>query len=295
MRSIGNRGNWWDWLRRAIPAIWIVGGCLLTTSHPAIYAQEMPEDVVKHMREVHKQFRGEKGTLAFFGDSISVSLAFWAPLAYECRNVPPELDRALKLIRKYLRPECWRDWRGGQYGNEGGQTIRWAYENVDRWLERLRPETAVIMFGTNDLAQLDEAEYREKLAAVVRRCLDRGTVVILSTIPPRHGFEEKSARFANIARQIARELKVPLVDYHAEILKRRPNDWDGALPAFAGYDVYEVPTLIAGDGIHPSNPQKYMGDFSPEALRTSGYGLRNYLTALCYGQVIEKVLTLSDK
>lgn len=258
-------------------------------------AQGMPPEVVENMRRVHERFGGQRGTLAFFGDSISVSLAFWAPLAYECRHVPPELDRAIKTIRQYLRPECWRSWRGADFGNEGGQTVRWAYENVDRWLERLRPETAVIMFGTNDLTHVDEKEYREKLASVVRRCLDRGTVVILTTIPPRHGFEEKSARFAELAREVARELRVPLVDYHAEILQRRPNDWDGALPQFAGYDVYEVPTLIARDGVHPSNPQKFMGDFSPEALSCSGYGLRNYLTALCYAEVIEKVLTSSAR
>jgi hypothetical protein len=33
-----------------------------------------------------------------------------------------------------------------------------------------------------------------------------------------------------------------------------------------------------------------MGDFSPEALRCSGYGLRNYLTVLRYAEVIDKIL-----
>ena len=56
--------------------------------------------------------------------------------------------------------------------------------------------------------------------------------MILSTIPPRHGFAGKSAAFAEVARKVARELSVPLVDYHAEILKRRPNDWDGATDDF---------------------------------------------------------------
>lgn len=273
-----------------------VGICLplvfvawLIQPHCAAYSQELAPEVITRMREVHRNFRGTPGTLALFGDSISVSLAFWAPLAYECRNVPPEMEHALSVVRKYLRPECWRSWRGPDYGNEGGRTIHWAHENVDRWLDRLQPETVVLMFGTNDLVHSDVDEYRQKLAAVVKRCLDRGTVVVLTTIPPRHGLEEKSAQFAQAARQVAAELKVPLIDYHAEILARRPNDWDGALPQFAGYDVYEVPTLIARDGVHPSNPQRFMGDFSAEALRCSGYGLRNYLTVLCYAQVIEQV------
>ncbi len=247
---------------------------------------------IEHMREVHARFEGRKGTLALFGDSITVSLAFWAPLAYECRNMPPEMERAVRIVKSYMVPECWRDWRGPEFGNEGRTTIRWAFENIDGWLTRLQPETAVIMFGTNDLNDLGEQEYREKLRAVVEKCLNRGTVVILTTIPPRHGRVEKAAQFARIAREVADQLKVPLIDYHAEILKRRPDDWDGAGDKFQGYETYEVPTLISRDGVHPSNPQSMMGDFSEEALRTSGFGLRNYLTVLRYAEVIEKVLQI---
>jgi lysophospholipase L1-like esterase len=146
------------------------------------------------------------------------------------------------------------------------------------------------MFGTNDLTQLDVIEYREKLKSVLQRCLDNGTIPLVTTIPPRHGLEERASQFAQAAREVAQELRLPLIDYHAEILRRRPKDWDGALEAFRGYETYEVPTLIAGDGVHPSNPRRWMGDFSAEALRSSGYGLRNYLTVLRYAEVIEKVL-----
>ncbi|MEJ5341755.1 MAG: SGNH/GDSL hydrolase family protein [Thermogutta sp.] len=242
------------------------------------------------MREVHARFTGQPGTLALFGDSITVSLAFWAPLAYECRNVPPEMAHALAIVKDYMRPECWREWRGPEFGNEGGTTVRWGKEHIREWLKKLNPETAIIMWGTNDLNDLSEDEYRSTLKQVVQECLDHGTVVILTTIPPRHGREEKAARFAQIVREIADALRVPLIDYHAEILKRRPTDWDGASDAFRGYEVYEVPTLISGDGVHPSNPQRFMGDFSSEALRCSGYGLRNYLTVLAYAEVIERVL-----
>lgn len=257
---------------------------------PAAGPGNLSPEVVDSLREVHSRFRGRPGTLALFGDSITVSLAFWAPLAYECRNVPPELDRAIQTIKSHMLPECWRDWRGPEYGNEGGMTIRWAYDNIDKWLKRLDPEVAVIMFGTNDLHELEDQEYREKLQFVVQRCLENGTIAILTTIPPRHGFSEKAARFAQIIREVATQARVPVIDYHAEILKRRPEDWDGTLPQFAGHEVYEVPTLISRDGVHPSNPQRFAGDFSPQALRSSGYALRNYLTALCYAEVIEKVL-----
>ena len=90
---------------------------------------------------------------------------------------------------------------------------------------------------------------------------------------------------------MAKERKVPLIDYHAEILKRRPDDWDGSLPKFkdAAKDVYQVPTLISGDGVHPSNPKMFQ-DYSEESLRSNGYALRNYLTVIAYADVIRNVL-----
>jgi hypothetical protein len=59
------------------------------------------------------------------------------------------------------------------------------------------------------------------------------------------------------------------------------------LGTFLGDD---VPTLVARDGVHPSNPQKYEGDCSAEGLKNSGYILRNYATLLAYAEVIRNVL-----
>jgi hypothetical protein len=63
------------------------------------------------------------------------------------------------------------------------------------------------------------------------------------------------------------------------------------LPKFkdAPGDGYQVPTLIARDGVHPSNPRLFQ-DYSEESLRSNGYGLRNYLTAISYAEVIRNVL-----
>jgi hypothetical protein len=241
------------------------------------------------MARVHARFHGRKGTFAHFGDSITVTLAFWTPLHYARKNAPPEMQRAYRIVEGYIRPECWRDWKGPEYGNDGGQTIRWADENLGSWLRKLDPEVALIMFGTNDLVSLERDEYQRKLREVVKRCLDNGTVVILSTIPPRHGLAERAEAFADVARATARELALPLVDYHAEILKRRPADWDGADDAFRQYHDYDVPTLLARDGVHPSAPKQYQDDYSAVALRSSGYGLRNYLALLKYAEVINAI------
>jgi lysophospholipase L1-like esterase len=265
----------------------------LLTSALAVGAQEIaPErqesrDWRAEIIRVHSRFRGRPGTFAHFGDSITETLAFWAPLRAARKDAPPQMVDAFRRVEPYLRPECWRDWKGPEFGNQGGRTIRWADQNLGEWLERLQPEVALVMFGTNDLRDTVADEYRDRLGAVVRRCLDRGTVVILSTIPPRHGLAKESAAFADVARKVARELAVPLVDYHAEILKRRPYDWDGASNDFRMFTGYDVPTLLARDGVHPSAPARYRDTYSAEALRCHGYGLRNYLVLLKYAEVVE--------
>jgi lysophospholipase L1-like esterase len=174
-------------------------------------------------------------------------------------------------------------------------TIRWAHENVDQWLTELNPEVAVIMFGTNDLGALETKEYEEKTAEVVERCLKNGTIAILTTPPPRSGLFEKSKQFAEALRRVAKEKKTPLIDYHAEILKRRPDDWDGALPKFKDVkgSEYEVPTLIARDGVRPSFPKAHQ-DYSKESLSRNGYALRSYLTLITYSDVVRLILKKSS-
>ncbi len=241
------------------------------------------------MRKVHSRFKGDPGVLALFGDSITISRAFWFGLPYTRKNAPPAMEADFRLVKQRMLKDCW-DRKGPQFGNQGRMTIRWAHENVDSWLKKLNPEVALIMFGTNDLHQLKLDEYDKKMREVVKKCLDNGTVVILSTIPPRHGYAEKSAEFADTVRKIARDMRVPLTDYHAEILRRRPDDWDGKLDKFSDYQGFDVPTLIARDGVHPSNPKKYRSDYSAEGLEHNGFVLRNYLALTKYAEVIRQTL-----
>ena len=76
---------------------------------------------VEAMARVHARFRGKAGTFAHFGDSITESLAFWTPLKYERKNGSPEMEHAFQKVDAYLRPECWRDWKGPEFGNQGGK------------------------------------------------------------------------------------------------------------------------------------------------------------------------------
>ena len=246
---------------------------------------------VKPMAEVRAKFTGKPGTLALFGDSITDTRAFWAPLAGAPKDVRPGIAASLAVVKTHMLDECWAKWRGGDHGNESGQTAKWAEDNVDKWLTKLNPECAVILFGTNDLGKSEEKSYDKQMRAVVEKCLKNGTVVILTTAPPRAGFEDKAKAYAEVVRKIAADFKLPLIDYHAEILTRRPDDWNGALPKFKEFakDVYQVPTLIAADGVHPSNPAN-LSDYSGEALKSNGYQLRNVLTLHAYADVVTRVL-----
>ena len=273
-------------------ALWIVPGALFLWLSPARAGDT--SDWVAPMKKAHQKFTGTKGTLANFGDSITVTMAYWAPLQGGPKKGDAEAVKAHQLVKAYMKPECWRDWRGPDYGSNGSMTIRWAHENIDRWLKKHNPETAVIMFGTNDLTQVDAKEYEQKTREVVEKCLGNGTVVILTTIPPRSGQLDKSKQYAEIVRKIAKDMKVPLIDYQAEVLKRRPDDWDGSKLKADVKDVYQVPTLISGDGVHPSNPSKFQ-ECTEEGLKSNGYMLRNYLTLRAYADVINKVLEPKSK
>ncbi len=247
---------------------------------------------VAPMKQVHAKFTGKKGTFAQFGDSITVTMAYWSPLRYEHKNLNEDGKKAFELVNSYMLKECWDKWKGPDFGSNGSMTIRWADENVDRWIKKLNPEVVLIMFGTNDINQLSLDEYEAKTRSVVKRCLDNGTIVILSTIPPRSGKLDQARQFSDVVKKIAADTKIPLVDFFAECLKRRPDDWDGTLTKFNddNKDGYQVPTLISKDGVHPSNPKQFSGDYSEVGLRCHGFGLRNYLTLIAYADVIQKSL-----
>lgn len=257
---------------------------------PLLAAQPAADPAwVAPMREVHAKFTGTPGTLALFGDSITNSVAFWAPL--ESAKLTGDDDAALATVRGHMKVDCWRKWRGDDYGNKSRMTIRWADENVDAWLKKLNPEAVVLLYGTNDLGQLDTKEYEAKTRSVVERCLKNGTVVMMTTLPPRSGMLEKSRAFADVQRRVAAVYGLPVIDYQADVLRRRPTDWDGSLPQFKAdaADVYQVPTLIAADGIHPSNPGKH-ADYTEASLDRNGFQLRNVLTLRAYADVVRRVL-----
>jgi hypothetical protein len=274
---------------------------LQITCSPAVTAKAEPIAVqlapppgdywVEPMREVHARFKGKAGTLAQYGDSITVTMAFLAGYSWgdkiTARNMTPEVRKEMDLVEKYSNLVLWREWKGGGWGNTGMMRSDWLYNNIDGWQKKMNPEAAVIMFGTNDIGGLWPPQYTENMAAALRRMLEDGTVPMLTSIPPANKGGHREYWLAALA--IAHGLRVPLIDYYGEIIRRRPDDWNGRLEKFNEYKGYDVPTPVSRDGTHPSNPAKYRGDWSDEALNCSGYGLRNYMTLRMYAKIITRV------
>lgn len=126
----------------------------------------------------------------------------------------------------------------------------------------IQPAWALIMFGTNDVGYVPEADYQHNLERIVQISTDMGVVPVLSTIPPRMGYEEGVVRFNQIVREVARTNEIPLWDYYY---------------AMAAYG----DTSLTFDGVHPSMPARGHDDvaiFKPQNL-PYGYVLRN-LSAL---------------
>ena len=277
---------------------------------PAIDRQPEPIKVVKRlpkgdywveaMRTVHKRHTGKAGVLAQYGDSITTTMAFLAPYAWgrkiNPKNCPPDVRREMEVVENHADLNLWKEWKSPEYGNTGMKTSRWWFDGVDTWQKRMNPEAAVILFGTNDLGGICPPEYTEYMAACVRRLLADGTVPMLTTVPPSGGRPLSMTDDYRLALVcIASHYKIPVIDYYKETLRRRPEDWNGRLEKFRPARGYGVPTIISGDGCHPSNPKAYQNDFGDKALSSNGYNLRNYMTLRTYSQVISKVFLAKKK
>lgn len=249
---------------------------------PAVRAAD---DWVAPMKAVHARFKGKPGTFGQYGDSITYTMAFLASHSYGATCIPakcPEdVRRQLAVLDTYARKSSWRD-KGVAFGNISSVTSDWGRRHIREWQERLKPEVAVIMFGTNDAGKgPGQPGYMENLAYMVDRCLADGTIPILTTASPRTDQKTNPAIDARVRENreavlaIARAKRIPLIDYYGEILARQPENWDKTL---------------MGDQLHPSAREPWRMDFTEEALKNSGYTLRNYLTLRMYADIVNKVL-----
>lgn len=139
---------------------------------------------------------------------------------------------------------------------------------------------AVVMLGTNDMSAGRAVNTTiNNLAGIVDALEARNIVVILSTIPP-HPTQGALATSYNAAiRTLAQSRQLPLIDFEAEILARRPGTtWNGTLLVLN--DVH--PSASGGGFDSASSPYLDGGDSATHLTGTScsnvGYLLRSWLT-----------------
>ncbi|MHC5056308.1 MAG: SGNH/GDSL hydrolase family protein [Planctomycetota bacterium] len=231
---------------------------------------------VDAMRKVHKGFKGNSGYVAQLGDSITYSMAFWSVFGWSDPDkyipddgLPKKPGKRWRDVIKGVRD------KGGKNGNYSGWRIGNLQKAVDGVLSAKRPEVAIIMIGTNDVrGNRAPPGYEKGLEALIAKLIAAKCVPIISTIPPMRNKDAGVKEANGIIRKLAAKHKLPLVDYYEEIIKRRPDDWDG--------------TLISKDGVHPSGGKNQV--FTEENLKASGYALRNYVTFMKFREVYFKVL-----
>lgn len=76
----------------------------------------------------------------------------------------------------------------------------------------VRPSLAIIMFGTNDVMDLNAAQFDFYLRLVVMDTIKSGVIPLLSTFPGIPGVSPKSDQFNQIIFQVARDYQVPVMN-----------------------------------------------------------------------------------
>jgi hypothetical protein len=159
----------------------------------------------------------------------------------------------------------------------GGTRVAWAVTGnptpIQTELDAIKPQFAVVMFGTNDAGYGDVSEqYKTDLAKLLDYILSRATIPILSTIPYRNdGPTDARIDAYNDAIRAAAELRqIPLVDLNM-VLKPLANRG------------------LRDDKLHPSYDTKnFWGVCKFDAAGLAyGYNTRNLVTVEALDRVMK--------
>ena len=145
----------------------------------------------------------------------------------------------------------------GMSGNDTSDGLR----RMDRDVLQHSPQLVVAMFGLNDVRSQTPAAYRQNLETMVQRARDGGAEIILMT-PNAAGPGDsvrppaRVAEYAEIMRDVARTLAVPVVDAYAKFAAVQSSDsanWqrlmsDEIHPNMRGHRIFaeEVARVISG-------------------------------------------------
>jgi hypothetical protein len=229
------------------------------------------------MRVLAKARQGDNGKILRLGDSITYANPGSAFLRYGKDRTPEQLAvcRWMKADVNNASSGIWlsiADQSGGrsftaasgvttaQYlsGGKGGLPA------LDNLIKDHNPQIACVLLGTNDICQrLSPDSYEKNMEAIVGKLLANKSIPVLITVPPIRSNPQLAITYNERLWKLGEKYKVPIIDYHGEIMARRPNDWLG--------------TLISNDGVHPSASTS-AGPATEANLASSGYLLLGWAT-----------------
>ena len=258
-----------------VTGILLAGPCFAQDAVPK--GAKEPYDWVPAMRGLTRDFAGKKGMVLRLGDSIMYANPGSAYLRFGKGRTEPELAvcRWMKAGETGTGSGIWlsiADQPGGRsYTAASGVTTgqylqggKGGLPKLDDILKEHQPQIAVVLLGTNDLgANVAPAAYAKNMETIVDKLLATRTIPVLVTVPPTKRNPEAAVAYNEELRKIGARHKLPIVDYHGEILARRPKDWLG--------------TLISNDGVHPTAVDP-AGPATEENLSKSGYLLFGWAT-----------------
>jgi hypothetical protein len=276
----------------------VIAFSLLLLTFPVARAEEKPQaqawNYEKSMKKVAERFKGRPGVVLHVGDSITYS----NPYGQWARAGKGKTD-ADKAILTWMHTGADNDtdgwWLARFDHKEGGRSYTACsgirademlaggtrkMPPLTKLLDEYRPQMVVLMLGTNDASANRKVEaYKADMEKAVDAALDHGVICILSTIPPHPGKPELAKQYNEALRELAKARELPLIDYEQEILKRRPNDWNGTL-----LQKNDVHPTVGADGVTPASEP------TAENLRNSGYLLRGWLSVQKIAEVKKTVL-----
>ena len=251
-------------------------------------------DYVDSMKKVAANFKGRAGVVLQVGDSITYSNPYgqWArggkgksaadTAVLRWMHVNKRDDSDGWHLASFDHPSGGRSYTACS-GIRLDEMLRGGKRQMPAladMLKKYRPQMVVMMLGTNDVsARHSVSAFEKDLNRAVKLILDNGTLLIVSTIPPHYARLQAARDYSAVIRKIAKANGLPLIDYEKEILKRRPNDWNG--------------TLLGKNNVHPTASSlgtKANSAPTTENLRNSGYLLRGWLSVQKIAEVKRTVI-----
>lgn len=263
----------------------------LVGCHRGPTAEFLPQswELGEPLRAVAKRFRGIPGVVLHAGDSITLDPAYAAwPLSGRGRSAEDEaLLRWSHTGTEGLQDGWWlcskpvavKRSATAFAGIQLRQFLAGEVSGIPLAgvLDRYRPQVVVLLLGTNDVsAGRSRREFAADLRTAVGLMTDRGIIPILNTLPPHVRQPERAQEFNREIHSVAQTQGFPLIDFHGEILRRRPSDWNGV--------------LMERNDLHPTAGPLPEGEPTEADLAVSGYLLRAWLTIRKLSEVKLKVL-----